>query len=86
VLQWPALRELDEASIEEVTRPVIDALRAIPQEVGPEKGDGRDDRLQARRRPSMTTDNILTCEHRDSLLAISQVPITSPNKSAISTS
>ena len=27
---WPALRELDEAAIEEVTRPAIEALRAIP--------------------------------------------------------
>jgi ubiquinone/menaquinone biosynthesis C-methylase UbiE len=28
--QWPALRQLDEAAIEEVTRPTIDALRALP--------------------------------------------------------
>ncbi len=28
--QWPAMRELDEGSIEEVTRPAIDALRALP--------------------------------------------------------
>jgi ubiquinone/menaquinone biosynthesis C-methylase UbiE len=27
---WPALRELDEASIEEVTRPAIEALQAMP--------------------------------------------------------
>jgi ubiquinone/menaquinone biosynthesis C-methylase UbiE len=36
--QWPALRELDETSIEEVTRPVIDALQAMPQEVGVRRG------------------------------------------------
>ena len=28
--QWPAIRELDEDAIEEVTRPAIDALRALP--------------------------------------------------------
>jgi len=28
---WPALRELDEADIEEVTRPTITALRALPR-------------------------------------------------------
>ena len=28
--QWPAMRELDEGAIEEVTRPAIDALRALP--------------------------------------------------------
>jgi hypothetical protein len=28
--QWPAMRELDEDAIEEVTRPAIDALRALP--------------------------------------------------------
>jgi ubiquinone/menaquinone biosynthesis C-methylase UbiE len=28
--QWPALRQLDEESVEEVTRPVIEALRALP--------------------------------------------------------
>ncbi len=28
--QWPALRELDEAGIEEVTRPAIEALSALP--------------------------------------------------------
>ncbi len=28
--QWPAMRELDETAIEEVTRPAIDALRALP--------------------------------------------------------
>jgi hypothetical protein len=33
-----SLRELDEASIEEVTRPVVDALRAMPQEVGLRRG------------------------------------------------
>lgn len=27
---WPAMRELDEADIEEVTKPAIDALRAMP--------------------------------------------------------
>ncbi len=53
---------------------------------GSEKGDGRGDRIQARRSPSMTTDNILACEHLDSLLAISQVPITRPRRSAISIS
>jgi ubiquinone/menaquinone biosynthesis C-methylase UbiE len=29
---WPALRELDEATIEEVTRPAIDALQALPEQ------------------------------------------------------
>ena len=28
--QWPALRRLDEAAIADVTRPAIDALRALP--------------------------------------------------------
>jgi hypothetical protein len=28
---WPAMRELDEAAIEEVTRPAIDALRELPR-------------------------------------------------------
>ena len=28
--QWPALRELDEDAIEEVTRPAIQALKALP--------------------------------------------------------
>lgn len=28
--QWPALRQLDEAAVEDVTRPAIDALRALP--------------------------------------------------------
>jgi ubiquinone/menaquinone biosynthesis C-methylase UbiE len=28
---WPALRELDEADVEDVTRPAIDALRAMPE-------------------------------------------------------
>jgi hypothetical protein len=28
---WPALRELDEAGIEAVTRPAIEALRALPE-------------------------------------------------------
>jgi SAM-dependent methyltransferase len=27
---WPALRELDEAAVEDVTRPAIDALEALP--------------------------------------------------------
>lgn len=27
---WPAMRELDEATIDEVTRPTIEALRALP--------------------------------------------------------
>jgi SAM-dependent methyltransferase len=36
--QWPALRELDETSIEEITRPVIDALLAMPEEVGMRRG------------------------------------------------
>jgi hypothetical protein len=27
---WPAMRALDEATIEEVTRPAIEALRALP--------------------------------------------------------
>jgi ubiquinone/menaquinone biosynthesis C-methylase UbiE len=29
---WPALRELDEDTIEEVTRPAIDALQALPEQ------------------------------------------------------
>jgi hypothetical protein len=29
---WPALRELDEDMIDEVTRPAVDALRALPEE------------------------------------------------------
>jgi ubiquinone/menaquinone biosynthesis C-methylase UbiE len=29
---WPTLRELDETAIEEVTRPAIEALRALPSE------------------------------------------------------
>jgi SAM-dependent methyltransferase len=29
---WPALRELDEAAIEEATRPAIEALEALPDE------------------------------------------------------
>jgi hypothetical protein len=28
--QWPAMRELDEADIEEVTRPAVEALLALP--------------------------------------------------------
>jgi ubiquinone/menaquinone biosynthesis C-methylase UbiE len=28
--QWPALRQLDEAAIEDVTRPAVEALRALP--------------------------------------------------------
>jgi len=28
--QWPAMRELDEASIDEVTRPAVAALKALP--------------------------------------------------------
>ncbi len=28
--QWPAMRELDEASFEEVTRPAIEVLKALP--------------------------------------------------------
>ena len=28
--QWPAMRELDEAALEEATRPAIEALRALP--------------------------------------------------------
>jgi ubiquinone/menaquinone biosynthesis C-methylase UbiE len=28
--QWPAMRELDETAIEEVTRPAVEALRALP--------------------------------------------------------
>jgi ubiquinone/menaquinone biosynthesis C-methylase UbiE len=28
--QWPALRELDETAIEDVTRPAVEALRALP--------------------------------------------------------
>ena len=30
--QWPAMRELDETSIEEATRPALDTLRALPDE------------------------------------------------------
>jgi ubiquinone/menaquinone biosynthesis C-methylase UbiE len=37
---WPALRELDEASIEDVTRPVVDALRAMPQTDVVRRGTG----------------------------------------------
>ncbi len=28
--QWPAMRELDEASLEEVTRPAVEVLKALP--------------------------------------------------------
>jgi hypothetical protein len=31
---WPAMRELDEAAIDEVTRPAIEALRSLPDSEG----------------------------------------------------
>jgi hypothetical protein len=35
---WPALRELDAGTAEEVTRPIIDALRALPPAETPRRG------------------------------------------------
>ena len=39
--QWPALRQLDEEAIEEVTRPAVEALEAMPATEVTRRGDRR---------------------------------------------